>query len=87
MISRRFKALYTGRQAKNTTKLPLRVVLEASSKSTKKKAAKVKNEDGLQNLHNSKGIEVDPDKLRICSLLEALRCFGASSDSVPRATS
>lgn len=62
MISRRFKELYTGRQAKNTTKLPLRVELEASSKSTKKKAAKMKNEESLQNLHKSEGIVVDPNK-------------------------
>ena len=40
MISRRFKELHTGRQAKNSTKLPLRVELNASTRSAKKKAAK-----------------------------------------------
>ena len=49
MISRRFKELHTGRQAKNTTKLPLRVELEASSKSAKKKAANKADGNVRQN--------------------------------------
>jgi hypothetical protein len=58
MISRRFKELYTGRQAKNTTKLALRVELEASSKSTKEKAAKTKNaktEQKASHAHEQRG--------------------------------
>jgi hypothetical protein len=40
IIARRFKELHTGRQAKNSTELPLRVELNASTRSAKKKAAK-----------------------------------------------
>ncbi|KAI2499323.1 hypothetical protein MHU86_15167 [Fragilaria crotonensis] len=55
MISRRFKELYTGRHANNTTKLPLRVELEASSKmSWKNKSALKKGAETEQKNHTTK---------------------------------
>jgi hypothetical protein len=45
----------------------------------------MKNDDSLQNFQDSEGFEGDPDKLRVCTLLDA-RLYVCASDSVPRAT-
>ena len=58
MISRRYKELYTGRQAKNLTKLPIRVELDASSKNAKKKAAMMKNEETETKVVDKQVLEV-----------------------------
>ena len=70
MISRRYKELYTGRQAKNSSKLPLRAELEASSKSAKRKAAKTESANVatvtavVTTTSACAGLEVDQVKFR-----------------------